>query len=313
MMKERKNNNKGFTLVELIIVVAVMAVLAIVVSPQLIKYIETSRRATDRDTIWAVARAAQIAYGTTEEFGDDAVLVSIDAEGNAQYGKPLSNISFGEGVEVTIDTSDYVTLLDDEVKTVVPESSYQYKSELYRNSDIKIYFEDQDATKLKIVANGEVEYLRGKLSDKQDDLNDEGAILGATNTVVQALEKYEVLDRIGESSWNSFVMSDGPFGTWKSIIDAEQTTLNWIGIFLSEERKAQAQASITEQTALLEQLRSYGTYDKFEEACKSDLTGRIETNASQSTAVGTVLNNLNSEETEGRANDLGDHINEVLN
>ena len=43
----KKFNNKGFSLVELIIVIAIMAILVGVLAPQFIKYIESSRQSTD--------------------------------------------------------------------------------------------------------------------------------------------------------------------------------------------------------------------------------------------------------------------------
>lgn len=46
-MKERKMNNKGFSLVELIIVIAIMAILIVVLAPQYLKYVERSRNSTD--------------------------------------------------------------------------------------------------------------------------------------------------------------------------------------------------------------------------------------------------------------------------
>lgn len=46
-MKEKKMNNKGFSLVELIIVIAIMAILIVVLAPQYLKYVERSRNSTD--------------------------------------------------------------------------------------------------------------------------------------------------------------------------------------------------------------------------------------------------------------------------
>ena len=47
LMDRIKKNNKGFTLVELIVVVAVLAVITVVAAPQYIKYVEKSKVGTD--------------------------------------------------------------------------------------------------------------------------------------------------------------------------------------------------------------------------------------------------------------------------
>ncbi|MBR6665983.1 MAG: prepilin-type N-terminal cleavage/methylation domain-containing protein [Lachnospiraceae bacterium] len=47
----KKTNNKGFSLVELIIVVAIMAVLVGVLAPQYIKYLDKSKAGTDRQML----------------------------------------------------------------------------------------------------------------------------------------------------------------------------------------------------------------------------------------------------------------------
>ena len=50
-MEQKKMNNKGFSLVELIIVIAIMAILVGVLAPQFIKYVEKSRQSTDMQNI----------------------------------------------------------------------------------------------------------------------------------------------------------------------------------------------------------------------------------------------------------------------
>ena len=59
-LKEQKLNNKGFSLVELIIVIAIMAVLIGVLAPQYLKYVEKSRQSADLDSIDAMVNAVTI-------------------------------------------------------------------------------------------------------------------------------------------------------------------------------------------------------------------------------------------------------------
>jgi type IV pilus assembly protein PilA len=50
-------NNKGFSLVELIIVIAIMAVLIGVLAPQYLKYVEKSRVSSDKQSVASVVEA----------------------------------------------------------------------------------------------------------------------------------------------------------------------------------------------------------------------------------------------------------------
>lgn len=56
---KKEMNNKGFSLVELIIVIAIMAVLVVILAPQYLKYVERSRNSTDIQNATEIVTAIQ--------------------------------------------------------------------------------------------------------------------------------------------------------------------------------------------------------------------------------------------------------------
>lgn len=78
-----KKNNKGFTLVELIVVIAILGVLMAVLVPQYIQYVEKSKQGTDASAYGEVLHAVEIesalaTTGTTT----GTITVATDASGN---------------------------------------------------------------------------------------------------------------------------------------------------------------------------------------------------------------------------------------
>ena len=83
-----KKNNKGFSLVELIIVIAIMAILAGALAPALIKYINKSRRSADISNAGTIRTACQTAMS------DEDAMVAI---GTGVTGASVSDLKSSYG------------------------------------------------------------------------------------------------------------------------------------------------------------------------------------------------------------------------
>ncbi len=70
----KKKNNKGFSLVELIVVIAIMAVLMVVLAPAMLRYVEKTRAQKDASAVSEVIEAVNAALA--DEKINDAVSTS---------------------------------------------------------------------------------------------------------------------------------------------------------------------------------------------------------------------------------------------
>jgi len=87
----KKNNNKGFTLAELLIVVAIIAVLVAVAIPVFTTQLEKSRDTTSFANIRSAYAEAQAAYLTED---DSASTVTFTKEGNKITKVAVSDVAF---------------------------------------------------------------------------------------------------------------------------------------------------------------------------------------------------------------------------
>lgn len=97
MIVMRKSRDGGFSLIELIIVIAIMAVLVAIIAPNLTRYLGSAKKKTDESNMNTIKKVFEqgCAYTNTEVTAPDSSLngmwVVLD-EGSAYFDSTASNV-----------------------------------------------------------------------------------------------------------------------------------------------------------------------------------------------------------------------------
>lgn len=126
----KKNEKKGFSLVELIIVIAIMAILVGVVASQVIPYMEKSRKAKDQQQLSTICTAAvsAIAQSPEEVTGFNELLSAIDDA----TGKSSKGTNLGTNLKELLNASSLGDFSDATTK--------KFKSKAYNGGNIKVTY-----------------------------------------------------------------------------------------------------------------------------------------------------------------------------
>ena len=102
----KKTNNKGFSLVELIIVIAIMAILVGVLAPQYLKYVEKSKVSADKDLLDSIYSAC-----TTASSDPDVVNVGVPAPSQTDVSSSIATTNtWGSAVLDSLNNSTFASV-----------------------------------------------------------------------------------------------------------------------------------------------------------------------------------------------------------
>ena len=169
---KKRNCNKGFSLVELIVVVLIMAIIAVVLAPQVTKWVQSSRQSSDLQTMDSLTEFAHLAMTDSDAYAESAGGIEIKVDKNstviksdtnaipnfvekvAEYaGIPMSDFSSTDGGKtyttdaIKAKADGTVIKIDAEKGNVIPTSNID-------NSDLEVAKTNNETTGNPVINGG---------------------------------------------------------------------------------------------------------------------------------------------------------------
>ncbi len=157
----KKKNNKGFTLVELVIVIAILAILVGLLAPQYTKYVEKSRKSADVDNMNEMVKAVQV--------------YAVDQGAKDTGNKAATNLKItlkSSGAEITTDSKE--KFIESALKEYVPNyRNIALKSKQWKEDPTATFTIDSDGgVEVEIKPDTFAEYSENKKENKKSDSTD---------------------------------------------------------------------------------------------------------------------------------------------
>lgn len=128
---KKKMDNKGFSLVELIIVIAIMVILVAVLAPQYLRYVEKSRVATDVQTTVELINVMQVLAADP-----DVTLDSTTAKKYMASNEGGANVKISDSLKTELEKNG---MMDKDAM-----ESIKYQSTSYSSITVEVYLEYKD-------------------------------------------------------------------------------------------------------------------------------------------------------------------------
>ncbi len=143
--KVAKKNNKGFTLIELILVIAIIAVLATILAPQYLRYVEKSRVSSDEQY------AEELRNAVKTSLADEAAAQAVGTTESSVTWNKTDGIKYGNDAIGAVNAT--ISVANNESNAFVKELKTNLNGEKVSGPKSKKYASQTYTVKIKPDAN----------------------------------------------------------------------------------------------------------------------------------------------------------------